>query len=671
MSKFLQFLLLLLVATVAAAQQPPPEPTEPSWQQVWQETMSIGDDDEAAIADDYHDLLQQLNEHPIDLNQATREELEQLPFLSAQQVMDFLEYRERYGPLRSMGELRAIRSLFYQQQVLLPFFTYVGEAKRDTRFPRLDTLLRRSRHDLTGAVRIPFYDRKGDENGYLGYKYRHWLRYELSSGNYLRLGFVGAQDAGEPFLTNDNRWGYDAYSYFLQVRKLGRIDNLVVGKYKLTFGMGLVANNSFTLGKLAIQQNLGRTTTDIRPHASRSVADYFQGAGITVTLAKGLQTTVFGSYRPIDATLNSDGNISTIRTDGYHRTPSEMEKKRNAHQKAAGGHLTYRTGGLHVGLSSIYTQLDLPLSPNTQTLYRRHYAQGRRFWNNSIDYGYRHYRWMLNGETAIDRQGHLATINTLSYQSASSWSIVAVQRFYSYRYTSMHGHAFSEGGHVQNESGIYLGATWQPFQRLQLRGYADYAYFPWARYRISQPSSAQDYLGEAIISLSQHLTLKGRYRLHLRQLDNKDKTALRRHNDHRSRLSVRYDVSGWAFTTQADYVRAANMSIDQGYMLSENVAWKQAWWQISAVAAWFRTDSYDSRIYTYERQLPHEFSFPVYYGKGYRAALVARASIGRWLQVDAKLGVTHYNDRSVIGSGLQQIAGSTITDLDIQLRWRF
>ena len=664
-------LLLLIPLTASGQAATPSDDGAVAWQQAWQEAMSIGDDDEAADGEDCLDLLQQLYEHPIDLNRATRYELERLPFLSEQQVMDVMEYRDRYGPLRSMGELRAIRSLDYQQQLLLPYFVYVGEVKADARFPSLATMARHGRHELTGALRVPFYNRKGDENGYLGYKYRHWLRYQFALGDDVKLGFVGAQDAGEPFFSNRNRWGYDAYSYYLQVRRLSFVDNAVAGKYKLSLGMGLIANNGFSLGKLTMLQNLGRRQNEIRPHASRSVSDYFQGLAATLSLTHQLKATLFASYRPLDATLNKDSTIRTIRTDGYHRTPSDMEKKHNAHQTSAGTRIGYRQGGLHVGIATVYTSLDRTLAPNTATLYRRHYAQGRHFWNSSIDYGYLHARWTLSGETAVDGNGRVATLNALGYQSAANWSVVAVQRFYSYRYTTLHGHAFSEGGRVQNESGCCLGGTWQALRWLQLRGYADFAYFPWARYRVSQSSSAQDYLGEAVCTVSRHWTLKGRYRLHLRQLDNEEKTALRRHNEHRARLSAGFCRGEWALTTQGDWVRAVNQTIEHGYMVSELFSWKHAWWQLGGAFSWFSTDSNDSRIYTYERQLPHEFSFPMYYGRGYRAVLTGRARVGRALQLDAKLGHTHYNDRSVIGSGLQQVAGSSMTDLDFQLRWRF
>ncbi len=658
----------------ASAQQTQEElvGTVPAWQQVWHDMMDEVDDEEAPEqAEEYFDLLNELAEHPLDLNQATREELESLPFLSDQQVMDFIEYRDRYGALHSMGELRMIRSMDYQQLSLLPYFTYVGEVKEAPYFPSLQTIAKYGGHELTASLRYPFYERKGDQNGYLGYKLRHWLRYEFSYGNYVRLGLLGSQDAGEPFFANRNTWGYDNYSYYLQILRLGRLENLIVGKFKLSAGMGLVLNNSFSLGKLNMLQTLGRVSNIVRPHASQSVADYFQGTAATLRLSKPLQLTLFASHRPIDATLNDDGSAATLIVNGYHRTPKEMEKKHNTHQTTTGAHIALQHRGLHVGATAVYTHLDRRLSPDMDTPYRRYYPHGNHFLNASLNYRYMHYRFSLNGETAIDQNGALATINALSYQSASSWSLILLQRFYSYRYTSLHGHAFSEGGHVQNESGIYLGGTWQPFRRLQLKGYLDFAYFPWARYRVSESSKAYDYLVEATVLLSHRWTLKGRYRLHQRQMDNKEKDGLRQRQEHRARLSAIYGQGEWQSVTQADFVATKNDSLSRGWMLSQKVNWSHNQWQASLSASYFDTQSYDSRIYTYERQLPRNFAFPMCYGNGIRLAVLARLNIGRWLQIDAKVGCTHYLDREATGSGLQHIDSPTLTDGELQARWRF
>ena len=66
-------LLLLCCLSVCAQEQG-------SWEQVWHEIYDAENTDDDAASDDY-ERLQQLAEHPINLNNTNRQELEQLPFL--------------------------------------------------------------------------------------------------------------------------------------------------------------------------------------------------------------------------------------------------------------------------------------------------------------------------------------------------------------------------------------------------------------------------------------------------------------------------------------------------------------------------------------------------------------------------------------------------------------
>ena len=52
--------------------------------------------------------LAELAASPINLNQVIREQLEALPFLTAIQVEEIMEYIYRYAPIRSLGELKMI-----------------------------------------------------------------------------------------------------------------------------------------------------------------------------------------------------------------------------------------------------------------------------------------------------------------------------------------------------------------------------------------------------------------------------------------------------------------------------------------------------------------------------------------------------------------------------------
>ena len=631
------------------------------WERYLNEVMTAEDVGSAAWEETY-DLLCELRQHPVDINQTTREQLDQLPFLSAQQVEEIVEYLYRYGPMKSLAELRMIRSLDDSRRRLLTYFIYVGESEDPKQRVRV-------LNELMATGRVPFYERRGDTAAYYGYPYSHWVRYQLTYGERLKAGFVGSQDAGEPFFSGKNQLGYDYYSIFLQLNQWRRLETLVLGNYRVSMGMGLILNNSFGLGKVAMLQNMGRPTSTLRAHSSRSSDGYLQGAAATVTIARGLTATGFISYRAMDATLNQDGSAATIVTSGYHRTATELEKKNNLKNTTFGGNVRYQANGYHAGVNVVGTHLNRELKPNISALYRQYYAQGYDFLNVSADYGYVHHRFSINGETALNRDGALATINSVSLQLGGEWSLMALYRSYSYRYTSLYANSFSDGGSVQNENGIYLGATWQPSPSWKLMAYTDYAYFPWAKYQISQASHSWDQLLQVTYS-KKHWTLGGRYRLRIRQRDDDDKAALVTRTEHRGRISAEYS-QGWSSRTQVDFGFISFNGNERGLMVSETLGLTHRWLRLNGGVGWFHTDSYDSRVYLYELGPLYTYSVTQFYGEGIRYWLMARANIGKRVMLTAKIGVTDYFDRSTIGSSYQQINASSQTDLDLQLRWKF
>lgn len=638
------------------------------WETYLNEVMTL-DDVESESLETVYDLLCELEQHPLDINTVTRETLEQFPFLSAQQIEEIIEYRDRYGPLKSIGELQMVSSLDYAQRRLLTYFIYIDDEPERV-FPKLDDIARYGRHELMATARIPFYRRKGDDGDYLGDPYRHWLRYQFTYHDAVKAGFVGAKDAGEPFFTGRNRWGYDHYALYLQLRGLGRLESLCLGHYRISMGMGLVMNSDFSLGKVAMLQNLGRASTGIRAHSSRS-DNYLQGAAATLNLGRGLRLTAFGSYRAIDATLNKNGTAATLLNTGYHRTEAEMDKKHNLNMMKAGGSISYQNRGLHVGLNMAYSQLSRELKPNTSALYRKNYPQGKDFLNTSLDYRYASHRLSLSGETAIDKAGHLATINTASIRLSDTWSMMALQRFYAYSYASIDAQSFSEGGRVQNESGVYLGLTWRPLPSLRLDAYTDFAYFAWARYQVSQSSYNWDHLLQGAWQ-HRRWTLDARYRLRLKQKDNADKTALDSHPEHRMRLGISYaGGGGFGMHTQIDGGYYAYGEKEWGMMISQSLSYEGRRLRLNGGVGYFHTDSYDSRVYLYEKGPLYNYGLASFYGEGIRYWLMARAAVGQKLTLTAKIGVTDYFDRSTIGSSYQQIDASSMTDMDLQVRWKF
>ena len=638
-----------------------------SWQDYYEQIVNM-DDVESTTWEETCQLLSELEQHPLNLNTITKEQLERLPFLSEQEIEDICVYVYHYAPLKSMGELAMIESMDATKRRLLQCFVYLGEEEKNAEDQRKVY----DRHEIIATLKVPFYQREGDKSGYLGERYRHQFRYRYQHGKHLRLGLIGAQDAGEPFLTNKNKMGYDYYSYYIMLTDWKMVKSAIAGKYRMSMGMGLVLNNDFLLGKSTALTAMGRKRQVLQPHSSTSADNYLQGIATTLRLSKQLSFTPFFSYRLLDGTLNKDSiTISSIVTGGYHRTVGEMAKKDNTGEVTAGSHLSYKNGGFHVGMSAVYTHLSRSLNPNRNVIYRYYYPRGKDFMNMGVDYSWRAGRFSVNGETAIDRHGALATMNTAHWRITQEVNMLVVQRFYGMKYAALHAQSFSEGGRVQNESGIYIGMEWKPFNRLTVSAYGDWAYFPWARYQVSSSSKAQDYQ-TTISYLWNDWSFSLRYRLRMKEKDNEEKTGLVKQQEQRVRLLASYQASKLNSRTQIDLASISKNTSSLGWSVSQQFGYQLSKsFQLHAGMTYFHTDDYNSRVYLYERGMLYQFSYPVCYGHGIRYSILLKAQMLERLLVNIKAGTTDYFDRSFISSGLQQINHSSQTDFDVQIKWKF
>jgi hypothetical protein len=162
-----------------------------------------------------------------------------------------------------------------------------------------------------------------------------------------------------------------------------------------------------------------------------------------------------------------------------------------------------------------------------------------------------------------------------------------------------------------------------------------------------------------------------RYRLKRREQDMDEGHALKWKNEHRGRLSAEYDGGIWNSRTQADMAYSRFSENSFGWMVTEQIQGRFKWLKASASIAYFHTDDFDSRLYAYERGMLYSFNFPVFYGEGIRYWVMAQAHIMSSFVLTVKVGTTNYFDRSVIGSGYQQVNHSAMTDLEIQGRIKF
>lgn len=661
----------------------------PAWWEAFEKFAEAEDLDNSYLEDTYEEL-EELHENPIDLNLLMKSEnkqgseLQKIPFLSSEQIEDILAYLYRYGEMKSLNELMMIPSLGYETRNLLQNFVCLGNKtglKKTAGATSVGDFLKNmgkyGKHTASFTMKVPLYERAGDESAYLGDRLKHSLRYDFRYGSRVRFGIVGAKNSGEPFFGR-NTAGYDHYNYYFML-KLPKYLTLALGCYKLSYGMGLVVNNNMSVGKMSLLSSLGRMDNNIRVHSSASRENYFNGLAASVNLSKRLSLSAFISNRNYDATICKDSaGISTIISSPYHRTEAEWGKKGNTNEKTAGGNISWNGKVVSLGATMLYSHLNRTLMPDS-TAYRKYYPRGNDFLNMSINYGLKLNKFSFSGEVAVDNNEKLdanspsiATVNKLSYAPTYVLHFMLLQRFYSYRYNSLYGHSFSENSDPQNESGIYLGAEWNPSKKWSFIAYTDWFYFPWYKYQVSGSSYGTDNLIQTTYT-NKSLRLTARYKIKCKQKDSKIKGGLAYNAQQRLRLIADYALSNFfSLRTQGDGTLVNFEEQNYGYMLSQGVNYDdKKHFKLNCSLGYFLTDDYNSRIYAYEKSLNYSFGYSSYYGNGIRFSFYAQYYIKNKLQAAAKLGSTKYFDRDIINSSYQQINNSIQTDFEFQIIYKF
>ena len=663
------------------------------WQTYYDMLLAAADEDEDTENDmqQVFEALSEIASSPINLNAITREELENMMCFDEYQINEILEYISRYGPVKTKSELLMIASLDPARIGLLRTLTYLGEMPpRQTN--ALDSLkydesVRNYRRlydnsvkkgEVVAFARVPFYKRQGDGDAYKGNGIKHWIRADYTFNTRLKVGVLAAEDAGEPFFQGNKNYGYDFYSAYLQLQRLGILRKAVVGRYRIKSGLGLILNNNYSYGKLFSLSSIQSAKVSLRPHSSRTESNYMQGAAVVLRPLRNLELTAFASYKTIDATLTKDSSaIATILKTGYHRTESELNRRHNARQSSFGANIYWANKTFHFGATALTNIYSMPLQPYTEgsgnsSLYRLFNAAGKNFWNVSVDYGFNlGKRIRFAGETATGDCRRIATINTLSWSPNRRLTVTGIQRFYPYRFYATMGKSFSEGGANQNESGVYVGVNWNPNDQLSITGYSDFAYFAWPKYQALGSSHSFDNLLQVTYTATSNASFTARYRLKCREKDGEQEGELIYKNEHRARLTYDGYSGRWNWKTHIDFVCCKYKTTDYGAMVSGQATFAHKALKVSAGTSYFNTSSYNSRVYAYEKSTPYNLSFPSFYGKGVRGYALAEYSLNDRLIFNAKIGVTHYFDRDKIGSSYQTINSPTQTDLDIMLRWRF
>ena len=225
------------------------------------EQLITNDEDNAYQWENLFEELSDLKENPLNINSATKEQLERFPFLNSQLIENILYYLYKYGAMVSINELMVVEDMDLATFRLLKPFITCQPLEEKTHTPTLKSILKYGKQELSARMDIPLYTRAGyqpftsdyiKENPnkrYLGPSFYHNIRYKFRYTDKVYIGFTAEKDPGETFFAGNNKKGYDYYSPYLYIRDFGKIRALALGNYRLNYGYGLVMNTDFSMGK--------------------------------------------------------------------------------------------------------------------------------------------------------------------------------------------------------------------------------------------------------------------------------------------------------------------------------------------------------------------------------------------------------------------------------------
>jgi hypothetical protein len=666
------FISLLLLASTAFPQDIPPV--------TQQQLENVAETNDEDPKDD--NLLQQLDyfrKHPININAGTAEELQALKFITDLQIGNFIRYRNLFGKFISIYELQAIPTWdLVTIKKILPYIivddaTSIKESFL-SRFKNGDQVL------LFRISRVLQKSKGYDtslNNYYLGDRNHLMFRYRYQYKDLLYFGVTADKDAGEQFFKGAQSKGFDFYSFHFFARRLGIIKSLALGDYAVNLGQGLIQWQSLAFGKNAEVMSIKRQAPVLVPYRSAGEFYFNRGAGITLQ-KKNIEATVFGSFKKISGNIVNDTaeRFTSLQTSGYYRTPSEIADKNKIALGSCGGNISYRTSSFKIGLNTVIHHFNLPFQKAYEP-YNLYAVSGKKVFNSSIDYSYTFKNVHLFGEAATDKNMHKAFVSGALMSVDPKIDLSVLYRNIQKQYQSLFGNAFTENTMPVNEKGLYAGMAIRPAQGWQLNAYADFFQFPWLKYLVNAPTRGYDYLAQLNYQPNKEFGMYVRYKNKNKPIDSSGngviyypqdqvKQNLRVHLSQQLSSNVSIDSR-----LELMWFNHRQKNNEQGFLSYVEGAY--AWKKLAANLRlqYFETNSYNSRIYVYESDVLYSFSIPAFYDKGFRYYINLHYHASKKLQWWLRFAKTIYADKTIIGSGLDEMNSNAHSDIRVQLQYSF
>jgi len=644
---------------------------------------------------DLTELVEQLNffyDNPMNLNSATSESLRDLGLLTEIQINDLLLHRKLFGKFISIYELQGLP--YWDMNTIYMVLPFV---RVDDKLDQLHVSLKEAfqqgkfeayfRLQAIGEPKSGYDDvsdsiKENSNSYYHGDANRYYSRLRFSYRTNLSIGVTAEKDPGEEFFKGNQKNGFDFYSAHAFYKGGKYLKSVALGDYQVQIGQGLNFWSGYSFGKSADVTNVKKSANPLKAYTSVDEVRFLRGAAIDLGY-KNFSLTTFGSYKGVDGAILVDSLIeeqefvSSINLNGLHRTNSEIGKKHTLNEIIVGSNLRYKLRNFHLGIAAVYLGYDKSFAKDT-TPYNQFDFRGKSNMGLSADYNWVFRNFNFFGEIANSSySGGFANVHGVLFSLDRRVSMSLVYRNYAKDYQTFYNAGFAEGSKTQNEKGLYSGLKINWSRAISINAYVDVFKFPWLKFQVDGPSFGHEYMIQHGYRPSRNFEIYVRFRERNKQKNSRFSdgtiTELEDVLQRNYRFNLSYKVSdGIKLKSRIEYVTVNRKSQEDqdGLILTQDIIVKPKSFPLSFSLryALFDTDSYDTRIYTYENNALYVFSVPSYYYRGSRAYAMVRYTFLRKFDVWFRYGVSIFANRQSLGSGAEEINGNTKTDLTLQLR---
>ncbi len=335
-------------------------PIEEQIEQIIEESIQDADDSQI------NEIVEDLISNPIELNSASIDDLQRIPYLDLELARGIVQFRNKYGSYLTIGELNNIPGMTPELIQKIQSFVYIDKGKitNINAQKELDYSSEKPIQHLNLQFRQRFFQTFPKKIGYEVGRYHNspFKLYNRLTADYSKKFYFSVLSEKDP----GEKSYFDFVSASFIVKDISLFKKIAIGDYALEFGQGLSMWRQIGFSKSAdAVYPIKKKGNGIVQYRSTDENQFFRGFAFTSSFGN-FDFTFFYSGRSFDARIDTLTNfISSTPLDGYHRNENEIARKNSAKENLIGSRLSFNYNSNQIGITFYNSNFDKPYAPNT------------------------------------------------------------------------------------------------------------------------------------------------------------------------------------------------------------------------------------------------------------------------------------------------------------------